>query len=54
MVVHKREDFGMTRDLTKGNIPKLLLGFLIPIIFGKLFQQIPFSNCRNLGIMSPR
>ena len=40
MVVHKREDFGMTRDLTKGNIPKLLLGFLIPIIFGKLFQQI--------------
>ena len=30
----------MTKDLTKGNIPKLLLGFLIPIIFGKLFQQI--------------
>lgn len=30
----------MTKDLTKGNIPKLLLGFLIPIIFGKLFQQV--------------
>lgn len=30
----------MTKDLTKGNIPKLLLWFLIPIIFGKLFQQI--------------
>lgn len=30
----------MTRDLTKGNIPKLLFGFLIPIVFGKLFQQI--------------
>ena len=30
----------MTKDLTKGNIPKLLIGFFIPIIFGRLFQQV--------------
>ena len=27
----------MTKDLTKGNIPKLLIGFFI---FGRLFQQV--------------
>ncbi len=39
-LVMRKEVGAMTKDLTKGNIPKLLLGFLIPIIFGKLFQQI--------------
>ncbi len=30
---------GMTKDMTKGNPMKLILGFAIPLLFGFLFQQ---------------
>ena len=30
----------MTKDLTKGSIPKLLITFFIPLLFGRLFQQV--------------
>ena len=29
----------MTRDLTRGNPMKLILGFGVPLLFGYLFQQ---------------
>ena len=30
----------MTKNLTRGSIPRLLIAFFIPIIFGRLFQQV--------------
>ena len=44
----------MTKDMTEGAIPPLLIGFTIPLGLGNLFQllynaenKFPFSNWRN-------
>ena len=30
----------MTKDMTEGAIPPLLVGFTIPLVLGNLFQQL--------------
>ena len=30
----------MTKDMTEGAIPSLLVGFTIPLVLGNLFQQL--------------
>ena len=30
----------MTKDMTEGAIPHLLVGFTIPLVLGNLFQQL--------------